>query len=444
MKRIIFSVISIVLINTCWATTNPLATTQETSKGDFALFLKAIGDFQTLKQEIAEKKISLDFEQNLTFPSLSKITAINDEINKNLEIMDSLSPEKHQEEIELINHKIEELEQARGELEETYQLRLEKQQGNIREYILELDEADENIEKQRRIIRSHGVNLGTQIGVFVLVVIFLLFAKYISKIIINRSTSSIQENRKEALCRLSNIIFNSLLTLIVLGVLFSQFMSFLPFLAIMGTGVAFAVRDILSSFIAWFVLTYRVGDVIRIESAEGKVEKITPFLTHYKAVKGGVIMDEVSTVPNKVIFEGEVTNLSESHWHNMPVEMKFLLTEDSSFVRARELLETTIANVIIEELAYQSEIEIKAKELEKHIEAMKIKTWLHMEQHGINLFAHFYIRTNHSFENIQSKIIQKFVEAVHKKGDISLKFLDSKSKAAKKTKKKAEDHVHPH
>lgn len=67
---------------------------------------------------------------------------------------------------------------------------------------------------------------------------------------------------------------------------FAELLSFLPFLAILGTAIGFALRDIISSFIAWFLIgnkdsVYKIGDVIEVEGDNvfGRVFKISPVVT---------------------------------------------------------------------------------------------------------------------------------------------------------------------
>jgi small-conductance mechanosensitive channel len=82
------------------------------------------------------------------------------------------------------------------------------------------------------------------------------------------------------------------------------------FLGFATTGLAFAVRDILTSYFVWFMLLtkrpFRIGDYIRVGDSEGRVQHIGTFY---------VIIDETPDtkedhvrVPNKVFLEKPITN----------------------------------------------------------------------------------------------------------------------------------------
>jgi len=63
----------------------------------------------------------------------------------------------------------------------------------------------------------------------------------------------------------------------------AEFMSFLPFLAILSTAIGFALRDVVSSFIGWFVIGansgYQEGDLVEFDAIVGRVSSVTPLLT---------------------------------------------------------------------------------------------------------------------------------------------------------------------
>ena len=70
--------------------------------------------------------------------------------------------------------------------------------------------------------------------------------------------------------RLIKWFFNFAIVIATLVFFFSEFTRFLPILAIVGTAIGFALRDIISSIIAWFLIGYRdslykIGDVIEVE-----------------------------------------------------------------------------------------------------------------------------------------------------------------------------------
>lgn len=79
---------------------------------------------------------------------------------------------------------------------------------------------------------------------------------------------------------------------------------------IMATGLAFAVRDILTSYFAWFMLLtkkpFRIGDYIRIGDIEGKVLHIGTF--HVLLDDSPDDKDDFIRVPNRMFLEQPFAN----------------------------------------------------------------------------------------------------------------------------------------
>jgi MscS family membrane protein len=102
-------------------------------------------------------------------------------------------------------------------------------------------------------------------------------------------------------------IFATTLVLMRLGFSLDNISLIIGFIA---TGTAFAVRDVIISFIIWFVLLtkrpFRIGDYIKIGEEEGKVIHIGTFY---------VLLDETpdskedyTRVPNKLFLEKPIRN----------------------------------------------------------------------------------------------------------------------------------------
>lgn len=89
------------------------------------------------------------------------------------------------------------------------------------------------------------------------------------------------------------------------------------FIGIITTGFAFAVREVLLSFIGWLILLrkkpFRIGDYIRIGDEHGKVVHIG---TYYVILdKTSDIPDDFTRIPNRFFLEKSIEKLGKSKSH---------------------------------------------------------------------------------------------------------------------------------
>lgn len=89
------------------------------------------------------------------------------------------------------------------------------------------------------------------------------------------------------------------------------------FIGIIATGFAFAVREVLLSFIGWLILLrkkpFRIGDHIRIGDEHGKVVHIG---TYYVILdKTTDIPDDFTRIPNRFFLEKSIEKLGKSRAH---------------------------------------------------------------------------------------------------------------------------------
>jgi MscS family membrane protein len=86
---------------------------------------------------------------------------------------------------------------------------------------------------------------------------------------------------------------------------------------LVATGLAFAVRDVLLSFIAWIILLrkkpFRIGDYIRIGDDEGRVIHIGTFYVILD--KTPELREDYSRVPNKTFLEKSINNYGKDTVH---------------------------------------------------------------------------------------------------------------------------------
>lgn len=147
----------------------------------------------------------------------------------------------------------------------------------------ELEEVVVNIERLQEI-RSHQIYKSLQqIGWYVLVFGFIYLLRVFSSRLLVRFGRDFSKSHQEALVLTHRWLFHILFIGAILMIFSAEFMSFLPFLAILSTAVGFALRDVVSSFIGWFVIGansgYQEGDLVEFDSIVGRVSSVTPLLT---------------------------------------------------------------------------------------------------------------------------------------------------------------------
>ncbi|MCF7906190.1 mechanosensitive ion channel [Candidatus Gracilibacteria bacterium] len=462
-KRIILLGIFSLLFSSYGAQASGISLTSESSaenvRGAFRMVTKAWGDFQDLNERLREKNISLEFEKNLSFPSLIEINRLEKEIaplDEELEELQDFFAESsragdEEEEstwADLIHIKvqaIESLQEEKSFYDETYQTRKTKQQTNIRQLTDEISDLEEEIQKQKQLIQTQVSRFLTNFLLFFGIILILFLGRTIFGRIISRVTLSVTEHRRETLLKLNRIIFNVLIGIFILGVLFSQFVNLLPFVAILGTGLAFAVRDAISSFIGWFIIGtdrgYRVGDIIEIGDARGKVQEIGPFLTMLHEIDSEDESGKMITFANKMVFEHEIINLSRCY-HFLMESVSFLLAPNSDLKEAKTSLLTIIKK---ENLSTFEEAEKISSKLQKHcgLNPNKLipEVWIEPDPHGIKLKASFIIKLEERKRMVQ-RITETFLSAAQR-SKFQLLFLgDKNNHGLKSARPHKEDHLH--
>lgn len=116
------------------------------------------------------------------------------------------------------------------------------------------------------------------------------------------------------------------------------------FIGIITTGFAFAVRDVLLSFIGWLILLrkkpFRIGDHIRIGDEHGKVVHIG---TYYVILdKTSDIPDDFTRIPNRFFLEKSIEKLGKNRSQE---KLMFRITQrpDNKEQRLEELEKNIVA-----------------------------------------------------------------------------------------------------
>ncbi|MDK2911369.1 MAG: MscS family rane protein [Methanolobus sp.] len=90
------------------------------------------------------------------------------------------------------------------------------------------------------------------------------------------------------------------------------------FFGLIATGFAFAIRDVILSYIAWFILLtkkpFKIGDYISIEGVEGLVKHIGMF--YVLLDDSPETYEDFFKVPNKIFLEKPIRNYGKNRFSN--------------------------------------------------------------------------------------------------------------------------------
>lgn len=237
------------------------------------------------------------------------------------------------------------------------------------------------------------------------------------------------EKKILALQSLKKWTFNITYFFIILIFFSVQILSILPFLAILGTALGFALRDVISSFIAWFVVGmkegYKEGDVIKVgEELFGRVTHISPLITMVQELGMSGATGKYITFPNKKIFEAKISN-----WFKLKgyifISIDFYLTQESNLEKAREIfleiLETTFKenyHFISRDLNFFKKMGFKEDDLKPSIN-------LDIRKQGVFIRGKIFLNSEDQ-NKIRTKVSQLFIEKIQKEKEIKLLFSDNK------------------
>lgn len=111
---------------------------------------------------------------------------------------------------------------------------------------------------------------------------------------------------------------------------------------LMATGLAFAVRDVILSFIAWIIILrkhpFRIGDVIRMGDDVGEVLRIGTFYITLDSFN-----NTTNRVPNKIFLDKSFFNYGKEF-----VDTVSLVIDVKKFSKAQEAIQKIVPNATIE------------------------------------------------------------------------------------------------
>lgn len=154
-------------------------------------------------------------------------------------------------------------------------------------------------------------------------VLTLIFGAYLVAALITRITidimfkifdASIEIEKKLLVKKLYAGIIYLLATVYVMWRLGFGLQNITLIAGLITTGLAFAVRDVIMSYLAWYVLLtkrpFRIGDYIKIGEDEGKVMHIGTF---YVLIDNSPnTKDDFVRIPNRLFLEKSIQNFGQS------------------------------------------------------------------------------------------------------------------------------------
>jgi len=284
---------------------------------------------------------------------------------------------------------------------------------------------NEEIKKLETILKNEVEQLFYKIIFFLIIILALLLLKKITNNLI-RKTSSLSDERKNVLLSINKILINIFLGLSIFVFFSSEFFAILPFLAILGTAIWFALRDILSNFIAWFVIwlrdsMYKIDDMIEIKDDDIYWKVIEIKLLSTKIQEFGLSWPtwKILYFPNKRIFEKPITNLWKTKWFLFE-RIDFYLTQESNLIKAKNILKNIMDEVYISDIwrniknkkLFAKKYWLSEKSISPFIVVNIKREWVFLRWKTLFNFA-----TSNSARTV---IIEKFINQIQKEDDIKL------------------------
>ena len=208
---------------------------------------------------------------------------------------------------------------------------------------------------------------------------------------------------------------------------FSQLIQALPYFAIFATALAFALRDVILSVIAWLIIGtkdgYKVGHYLHIGTLWGTVVEINPFNTIVR--QGGMSgqTGRLLTFPNKKIFEEFLENWSKLFNYTF-LKWDFYLEQGSDIEKAEIILLKILET---EQAKYKNSIVKKrAQFIKKGLsdEDLEPRIFWEIQANGILLRGKLLVDFNDFFA-IRSAVTRAFIIEVNQEKNIQLRFVNN-------------------
>ncbi len=386
---------------------------------------------QQLEKQVLEKSL-LDAEASLknTDKDLAVINGQISALNKNIEALENTPEKTETESTKLRSLKTERktLETQKAPLQDKIKnLEATLKASNLSAIEAEIERLEEEVNTSQLRIKSYAESLVKKIVLALSIWLFSFIIKWGITKIFNRLNFYVTPQRKAFVLQLIRLSINALTVLAILLVFFSQLIQALPYFAIFATALAFAMRDIILSVIAWIIIGtkdgYKVGHYLHIGTLWGTVVEINPFNTIVR--QGGMSgqTGRLLTFPNKKIFEEFLENWSKLFNYTF-LKWDFYLEQGSDIERAEQLL---LKILEAEQAKFKDAIDRKKSQFTKkglQERDLNPRIFWEIQANGILLRGKLLVDFDEFFE-IRSAVTREFIMAVNKEKNIHLRFVNN-------------------
>ncbi|MBQ6181744.1 MAG: mechanosensitive ion channel [Ruminococcus sp.] len=208
------------------------------------------------------------------------------------------------------------------------------------------DSIQEQVSKTASFFEKVLSHLGAAVPMLIMALVILIIGVMVVKLICRmfRKTlnkASIDGAARSFLVSFVRIILYMVLLIMVLSVLKVPMSSIITILGAAGLAVSLALQNCLSNlcggFIILFSKPFTAGDTIELDGTVGKVQSISILYTKIETFDKKTVY-----VPNGKVSDAKLINYTESPERR--IDLKFDISYNADFRRARELILEVIAN----------------------------------------------------------------------------------------------------
>ncbi len=404
--------------------------------GQFQTYYELIDqlDSKRIELEVLSKAIQAQKAQiQSTSEALGLATNQISALEKNITTLQNQAERSNTEQEKLTDLKVEKvnLEEQKGTLnQELKTLKTDFNQNQttkLKGLQSDITDLEEALNQSQIKIRTYAENFIKKAILAISILLFSVFAKWIVVKIFNRLDFYFTPHRKAFILQLIRLTINGFTILAILLVFFSQLIQVLPYFAIFATALAFAMRDIILSIIAWIIIGtkdgYKIGHYLHIGNLWGTVVEVNPFNTIVR--QGGMSgqTGRLLTFPNKMIFEAFLENWSKL-FNLTFLKWDFFLEQGSDIERAETILLKILANE--QAKFYEAVTRKKTQFIKKGLseEDLHPRIFWEIQANGILLRGKLLVNFD-DFFRVRSAVTREFIIQINKEKNIHLRFVNN-------------------
>ncbi|KAJ51972.1 small-conductance mechanosensitive channel [Clostridium tetanomorphum] len=265
---------------------------------------------------------------------------------------------------------------------------------------------------------------------FLLTIALLIVLYWINKIIVNYIDNiNWSSKRTIKFKKIFSTFIKVIFLIVVTPIWVYESKDILTFIGLFSAGMAFAFKDLVSSFLGWLIINshkpFVVGDRIKVGESIGDVLEIDWFYTTIIEVTEtnkiyGQSTGRLVYIPNIKLLSTEVINETTSFPYTWN-EMQLVLTTNSNWRRAKEIILDVAGKELgnIEEEAKES-LDIASKTHPIYYQNLSHTVYTSIDIGKIILTLRF-ICGSRNFRNLEHNIIESILIEFSKFDDIEIK-----------------------